>query len=69
MSTEKMEKQAKRNFLDLEEVRMKVFDGCLSKAHIYNSVKRGDIPVVRIGNRMLVPTTWIDQIIKAGCRL
>ena len=28
---------------------------------IYAAIKRGDIPVVRIGRKLLVPTAWVRR--------
>lgn len=28
---------------------------------IYDAIARGDIPVVRVGRKMLVPTAWIRR--------
>ena len=53
----------KRNFLDLEELRMEIFGGRVSKAHIYNCVKRGEIKTIRLGNRLLVPSWFVEQLI------
>lgn len=55
-------KNEKRNFLDLEQLRIEVFNGCVSKTHIYNCVKRGEIPSVSIGGRLLVPMTYVNDI-------
>lgn len=56
---------SKRHFYDLEELRTEVFDNRLSKAHIYNSVKRGEIETIKIGGRLLVPATWVNKLIRA----
>ncbi len=36
----------------------------LSKASTYEAVHRGDIPVIRIGRRMLVPTAALRRMLQ-----
>jgi len=62
-SESQTEKQVKRNFYDLEQMRKDVFSERLSKAGIYLAVKKGDIPVVKIGKRLLVPSWFVNQLI------
>jgi len=35
----------------------------LSKAGIYNAIAKGDIPTVKIGKRLLIPSWYIDKIL------
>lgn len=52
-----------KNFYDLDELRKEVFQGKISKAHIYNMANRGEIPTVKIGRRLLVPSWYIQKIL------
>ncbi|WP_027937310.1 helix-turn-helix domain-containing protein [Anaeroarcus burkinensis] len=52
-----------KNFYDLDELREEVFQNKISKAHIYNLCSRGDIPAVRIGRRLLVPSRYVRQLL------
>ncbi len=36
----------------------------LSKASTYEAVRRGDIPVIRIGRRLLVPTAALRRMLQ-----
>lgn len=35
--------------------------GSVSKAQIYNEIKLGKIPIVRIGTKVLIPQRFIDE--------
>ena len=35
----------------------------LGKNATYQAAKRGEIPVMRFGNRLLVPRVWLKQIL------
>lgn len=52
-----------KNFYDLDELREEVFQNKISKAHIYNLCGRGDIPTVRIGRRLLIPTWYVEKLL------
>ena len=52
-----------KNFYDLDELREEVFQNKISKAHIYNLCGRGDIPTVRIGRRLLVPSWYVQKLL------
>lgn len=34
----------------------------LSRSGIFQAVKRGDIPVTRVGKRIFIPAWWINKI-------
>ena len=38
----------------------------LSREGTYQAVRRGDIPSVRIGKRILVPRTALEQLLQGG---
>ncbi len=40
----------------------------LGKSAIYNAVKRGDLPVVRIGGALRVPTAWLRRTLHLDLR-
>lgn len=58
-----MGKDTKRNFYDLKELQEDVFQGKLSKPHIYNLVQRGEIPTISAGRRLLVPAWYVDKLL------
>ena len=35
----------------------------LGRSSIYEAIARGDIPTIRIGKRLLIPKTAIDQLL------
>ncbi|MPL69277.1 hypothetical protein SDC9_15014 [bioreactor metagenome] len=55
--------EVKRNFYSLEELRTIVFNEKISKAAIYSAAKKGDIPTVNVGRRILVPAEYVARII------
>ena len=38
----------------------------VSRNHAYEAAKRGEIPLVRIGKRMLVPVVAFERMLKGG---
>lgn len=61
-------KNEKRNFLDLEQFRVDVLNGCVSKTHVYNCVKKGEIPSISIGGRLLIPMSYVDKLLSKNER-
>jgi len=55
---------AKRKFVSVPEAGM---DLNLSRGGAYAAVRRGEIPAIRIGRRLLVPADFIDRLLaRAG---
>ena len=53
-----------RKFYTPEEVRQVIFADTISKPLLYASIRRGDIPSMRLGPRkILVPAWWVDRIL------
>jgi excisionase family DNA binding protein len=38
----------------------------ISTATIYNAIARGDIPVLRLGRRVLIPRAWLLDKLASG---
>jgi excisionase family DNA binding protein len=36
----------------------------ISRPSAYEAVRKGEIPTIRIGRRILVPTAWLDRVLK-----
>ena len=53
---------AGKNFYDIDELHSKVFQGTITKPHIYKLVAKGDIPSRKFGARILIPAQWVRQI-------
>jgi len=62
MSNSTSKVDAKRNFYSLEELRTIIFDQKISKAAIYMAAKKGDIPTINVGRRILVPAEYVTRI-------
>ena len=39
-----------------------------SRAHLYQAAKRGEIPTIKIGERIFVPGWYFDLLVSAGGR-
>ena len=35
----------------------------LSRSGLFQAIKRGEVPVIRVGKRIFVPSWWVDKII------
>jgi excisionase family DNA binding protein len=52
----------KRNFYNLAELQ-ELLDGQVSRIHLYNLVKRGEIPSCKFGKRLLIPASYVHTLI------
>lgn len=52
-----------RKFFTVSQLVEYLGQGVISRGTIYLMVKKGDIPTVRIGERILIPASWVDQFI------
>ena len=39
-----------------------------SRAHLYQAAKRGEIPTIKIGERIFVPGWYFDALVSAGAQ-
>lgn len=49
-----------KKLYELSEVQQVV---PMSKAGLYLACSKGDIPTVRVGKRVFVPSWWIDEVL------
>lgn len=52
-----------RKFFTVSQLVGYLGDGVISRWTIYLMIKKGEIPTVRIGERILIPASWVDQFI------
>ena len=52
-----------RKFFTVSQIVGYLGDGVISRGTIYLMIKKGEIPTVRIGERILIPASWVDQFI------
>lgn len=50
-----------RKFFTVAQLVEYFGNGVISRGSIYLMIKRGEIPTVRIGERILIPATWVEQ--------
>lgn len=50
-----------RKFFTVAQLIEYLGNGVISKGSIYLMIKKGEIPTVRIGERILIPATWVEQ--------
>ena len=41
--------------------------GVITKAQIYNLIKRGEYPSRKIGKKIVLPAEWVDKYIQLPC--
>ena len=51
----------KKMVLTIDEVLIALY-GAVSRSTIYREVTRGNIPSVRIGRTILIPSTWLAKV-------
>lgn len=39
----------------------------ISRNNAYELVKRGELPVIRLGKRLLIPKVALDKMLEKGC--
>jgi excisionase family DNA binding protein len=50
--------------LSIEEAHRLIGKDQISRGAIYDAVKRGDIPSLRLGQRILISRAWLTQKLK-----
>lgn len=50
-----------RKFFTVSQLIEYFGNGVISRGSIYLMIKKGEIPIVRIGERILIPASWVDQ--------
>lgn len=53
-----------RKFFTVSQLVEYFGNGVISRGSIYLMIKRGEIPTVRICERILIPASWVDQFIE-----
>jgi excisionase family DNA binding protein len=56
-----MNTKAQAATVSIREVHRLLGQDQISRGALYEAVKRGDIPHLRLGNRILVSRQWLDQ--------
>lgn len=52
-----------RKFFTVSQLVDYFGNGVISRGSVYLMIKKGDIPTVRIGERILIPASWVEQFI------
>ncbi len=50
-----------RKFFTVSQLIEYFGNGVISRGSIYLMIKKGEIPTVRIGERIFIPATWVEQ--------
>ena len=50
-----------RKFFTVSQLIEYFGNGVISRGTIYLMIKKGEIPTVRIGERILIPATWVEK--------
>lgn len=50
-----------RKFFTVSQLIEYFGNGVIGRGSIYLMIKKGEIPTVRIGERILIPATWVEQ--------
>ena len=50
-----------RKFFTVSQLIEYFGNSVISRGTIYLMIKKGEIPTVRIGERILIPATWVEQ--------
>ena len=52
-----------RKFFTVSQLVDYFGNGVISRGSVYLMIKKGDIPTVRIGERILIPASWVEQFL------
>ena len=52
-----------RKFFTVAQLVEYFGNGVISRCSVYAMIKKGDIPTVRIGERILIPASWVEQFV------
>lgn len=52
-----------RKFFTVSQLVDYFGNGVISRGSVYLMLKKGEIPTVRIGERILIPASWVEQFV------
>lgn len=52
-----------RKFFTVSQLVDYFGNGVISRGSVYLMIKKGEIPTVRIGERILIPASWVEQFV------
>ena len=52
-----------RKFFTVSQLVDYFGNGVISRSSVYLMIKKGEIPTVRIGERILIPASWVEQFV------
>lgn len=59
-----MEKERTRRFYTVSQLHDELSD-VVSKGQLYRMINRGEIPVRKIGTKIVVPADWVENFLNA----
>lgn len=63
LTSEEMKQQKKKpKFLTVHQLVESLGENVISKPVIYAMIKKGEIPTIRLSNRLLIPYSWFEHL-------
>jgi excisionase family DNA binding protein len=57
---------AEKRFYTVQEFHDEL-GGIITRAQIYTMIKEGEIPVRRIGRKIVMPASWVEEYVNRPC--
>jgi excisionase family DNA binding protein len=52
-----------KNMYSVPSFRKEALNNQVSKAHVYRMIEKGEIPTVKIGQKLLIPGWYVEQLL------
>lgn len=52
-----------KNMYSVPSFRKEVLNNEVSRAHVYRMIEKGEIPTVKIGQKLLIPGWYVEQLL------
>lgn len=59
----------KRKFYTVSQLAEYLGDDVISKGAVYSMIKKGEIPSMQLGDRILIPAQWVDNFMETANNL
>ena len=63
LTLQEMEQQKKKpKFLTVHQLVESLGENVISKPVIYSMIRKGEIPTIKLSNRLLIPYSWFEDL-------
>lgn len=61
--------ESKRKFYTVSQLAEYLGENVISKGAVYSMIKKGEIPSMQLGDRILIPAQWVENFMETANNL